>query len=222
MNQDIEKRRNGLLAIAVALGVIILDQILKIWVKTSFYLGESLEILPFFELRFVQNNGMAFGMELGSKLLLTGFRIVVVALLIWYIVKLLRRGSVKRGYLVTLVLIAAGAGGNIIDCIFYGEIFNNPMPPQVASFVPWGEGYSTLFQGYVVDMLYFPLFQFTWPAWVPGFGGSTFSFFDPVFNLADTSITVGILALIFFYTKYLPFGNTSSGSTSEKGTAANE
>lgn len=217
MNQDTEKRRNGLLAIGVALAVIILDQVLKIWVKTSFYLGESLEILPFFELRFVQNNGMAFGMELGSKLLLTGFRIVVVALLIWYIVKLLKRGGVSRGYLVTLVLIAAGAGGNIIDCIFYGEIFNNPMPPQVASFVPWGEGYSSLFQGYVVDMLYFPLFHFTWPAWVPGFGGSTFSFFDPVFNLADSSITIGILALILFYTKYLPFGGTSNGKTSEKG-----
>lgn len=216
MTQDTEKRRNGLLAIGVALAVIILDQVLKIWVKTSFYLGESLEILPFFELRFVQNNGMAFGMELGSKLLLTGFRILVVALLIWYIVKLLKQGTVKRGYLVTLVLIAAGAGGNIIDCIFYGEIFNNPMPPQVASFVPWGEGYSTLFQGYVVDMLYFPLFHFTWPEWVPGFGGSTFSFFDPVFNLADSSITIGILALILFYTKYLPFGSTSTGNNSEK------
>lgn len=197
----------GMTATLVALAVILVDQIVKIWVKTHFYLGESVQVLPFFELRFVQNNGMAFGMEIGSKLLLTLFRIVVVAALIWYMVRLARKTDVCRGYIVTLALIAAGAGGNIIDCVFYGEIFSNPWPPQVAEFVPWGMGYSSLFHGLVVDMLYFPLFSFTWPAWMPLIGGSVFSFFDPVFNIADSAITVGIIILLLFYTKHLPFGN---------------
>lgn len=196
---------NSLLAIGVTLAVILLDQLLKIWIKTNFYIGESYEILPFFQLKFIQNNGMAFGMELGSKLFLTLFRIIVVLLLAWYVVKLCRRADVKRGYLVTMVLITAGAAGNIVDCIFYGEIFNNPLPPAVASFVPWGEGYSSLFHGLVVDMLYFPLFSFEWPAWMPFVGGTTFSFFDPVFNLADSAITIGVLLLILFYSNYLPF-----------------
>ncbi len=197
----------GMTAWIVAMAVILADQIVKIWVKTHFYLGASVQVLPFFELRFVQNNGRAFGMEIGSKLLLTVFRIVVVSALIWYMVRLSRRNGVCRGYLVTLALIAAGAAGNIIDCVFYGEIFSNPFPPRVAEFVPWGMGYSTLFHGLVVDMLYFPLFSFTWPAWIPFVGGAEFSFFDPVFNIADSAITVGIFVLLLFYTRHLPFGN---------------
>jgi signal peptidase II len=197
---------NGWIAIAVVALVLIADQCLKLWVKTHFYLGESLQLLPFFELRFVQNNGMAFGMELGSKLFLSLFRIVVVAALTWYIIKLCRRPATPRGYIVTLSLIAAGAFGNIVDCVLYGEIFNNPYPPEVAQFVPWGEGYSSLFRGLVVDMLYFPLFKFTWPASVPLLGGCTWSFFDPVFNIADSAITVGMFILVIFYYKRLPFG----------------
>lgn len=197
----------GRLALLVAALVIIVDQIVKIWVKTSFYLGESVEILPFFELRFVQNNGMAFGFELVSKLFLSLFRIVVVALLIWYLVRLCRSRKYPSGYIVTLALIAAGAAGNIIDCILYGQIFSNPMPPFTAEFVPWGDGYAPLFRGLVVDMLYFPLFSFTWPQWMPWVGGSVFSFFDPVFNIADSAITVGMALLIFFYSKYLPLGD---------------
>lgn len=191
--------------------VIVIDQIVKIWVKTSFYLGESHEILPFFELRFVQNNGMAFGMELGSKLFLSLFRIAVVGLLIWYIVRLCRRRSYPAGYIVTLSLIAAGAAGNIVDCIFYGLVFDNPMPPFVADFVPFGHGYAPVFRGLVVDMLYFPLFSFVWPQWIPFVGGTEFSFFDPVFNIADSAITVGMCVLIFFYSKYLPLGDSKSG-----------
>ena len=202
------------LAAAIALLVIAADQAVKLYVKTHFYLGESVTIFPWFELRFVQNNGMAFGFEFGSKLLLTIFRVVVVGALIWYICKLCRRPDVKRGYIVTLSLIAAGAFVNIIDCVFYGMIFNNPFPPFVAQFVPWGEGYAGVFHGLVVDMLYFPLFSFVWPSWIPLVGGSTFSFFDPVFNIADAAISVGFILLIFFYAKYLPSGSKEEKSQS--------
>lgn len=197
------KISRGAWALIIILLVVIIDQAVKIWVKTHFYWGESVEVLPFFQLRFVQNPGMAFGWELGSKLFLTLFRIVAVILLAVYLVKLRRVKLVPMGYIVCLALITAGAAGNIFDCVFYGEIFDNPYPPRVATFVPWGEGYAPLFHGMVVDMLYFPLFAFTWPDWVPGVGGTVFSFFDPVFNIADAAISVGMIALILFYHKYL-------------------
>ena len=193
----------SLTAWIIIAAVIILDQAMKIWIKTSFYLGEDLEILPWFHLRFIQNNGMAFGIELGSKLFLTFFRIVLVCLLVWYILRLIRKASVPCGYMACLALITAGAFGNIIDCVCYGEIFTNPYPPTVARLVPWGEGYGGVFHGLVVDMLYFPLFTFTWPSWMPWFGGHEFSFFDPVFNIADAAITVGMIAIVLFYTRYI-------------------
>ena len=193
----------SLTAWIIITAVIILDQAMKIWIKTSFYLGEDLEILPWFHLRFIQNNGMAFGIELGSKLFLTFFRIVLVCLLVWYILRLIRKASVPCGYMACLALITAGAFGNIIDCVCYGEIFTNPYPPTVARLVPWGEGYGGVFHGLVVDMLYFPLFTFTWPSWMPWLGGHEFSFFDPVFNIADAAITVGMIAIVLFYTRYI-------------------
>ena len=193
----------SLTAWIIIAAVIILDQAMKIWIKTSFYLGEDLEILPWFHLRFIQNNGMAFGIELGSKLFLTFFRIVLVCMLVWYILRLIRKASVPCGYMACLALITAGAFGNIIDCVCYGEIFTNPYPPTVARLVPWGEGYGGVFHGLVVDMLYFPLFTFTWPSWMPWFGGHEFSFFDPVFNIADAAITVGMIAIVLFYTRYI-------------------
>ncbi|MDE6464227.1 MAG: lipoprotein signal peptidase [Muribaculaceae bacterium] len=203
MDATVKRRRLTAAAIAVAVAVVVLDQILKFWVKTSFYLGEDFEILPFFHLRFIQNNGMAFGMEIGSKLLLTGFRIVLVSLLTWYMVRLVRAARVPVGYMIAVALVTAGAFGNIIDCVFYGEIFTNPYAPMTAELVPLGEGYGTWFHGLVVDMLYFPLFAFRWPEWIPLVGGDEFSFFDPVFNLADASITVGMFMIILFYSKYL-------------------
>ena len=193
----------SLTAWIIIAAVIILDQAMKIWIKTSFYLGEDLEILPWFHLRFIQNNGMAFGIELGSKLFLTFFRIVLVCLLVWYILRLIRKASVPCGYMACLALITAGAFGNIIDCVCYGEIFTNPYPPTVARLVPWGEGYGGVFHGLVVDTLYFPLFTFTWPPWMPWFGGHEFSFFDPVFKIADAAITVGMIAIVLFYTRYI-------------------
>ncbi|MCC8118855.1 MAG: lipoprotein signal peptidase [Bacteroidales bacterium] len=197
------KLSRGWLSLIIILVVIVLDQWLKIWVKTHFYLGEHVDVLPFFQLRFVENPGMAFGWELGSKLFLTIFRIVVVVLLAVYLYKLRHVSKVPTGYVVCVALIIAGAAGNIFDCVFYGEIFNNPYPPQIATFVPWGEGYGSLFHGKVVDMLYFPLFAFTWPQGMPFVGGQVFSFFDPVFNLADAAISVGMIVLLIFYSKYV-------------------
>lgn len=192
-------RTNGWLIIAVSASIVILDQILKIWVKTSFYMGEDLPITSWFHLKFIENNGMAFGMELTSKLLLTFGRIAVVALLIWAMLKLYRMTELRRGFLVSLALIAAGAAGNIFDCVFYGVIFNNPMPPETAVMFPPDGGYSTWFEGRVVDMLYFPFFSFYWPEWMPGVGGEYYEFFAYIFNVADASICVGVALLIFFY-----------------------
>ena len=184
----------------ITLLVICADQILKIWVKTSFYYGEELVITDWFRLFFIENNGMAFGMEIMDKYLLTSFRIVAVAFLAWYVGRQIRKGM-PWGYLICLVLVMAGAAGNIIDCLFYGMVFNNPPAPLRAEFVPWGEGYETLMQGRVVDMFYFPLVEWDWPSWLPLLGGNHFIFFSPIFNFADACISCGIVALVLFYHK---------------------
>lgn len=197
------KISKGLLATIIIAAVIIIDQAIKIWVKTHFYLGEEVVIASWFRLLFIENNGMAFGMELGSKLFLTVFRLVLAGALIWYIWRIRHCAGAVKGYVVCLSLIVAGALGNIIDCVFYGEIFNNPFPPQIAEAFPPDGGYAQWFHGKVVDMFYFPLFSFVWPDWMPWVGGTVFEFFKPVFNFADASISVGIVTLIIFYHKYI-------------------
>ena len=206
----------GLIATAIILTVIILDQILKIWVKTHFYLNEDLEITSWFHLHFIENNGMAFGMEFGPKIFLTIFRLVLAGALIWVLVRIKAMAAVKTGFLVCLALIIAGAIGNIIDCVFYGVIFNNPMPPEVAQMFPPGGGYATLFHGRVVDMLYFPLFSFTWPGWMPGVGGQEFLFFQPVFNLADAAISCGMIAVLIFYPRQLTLSSSDPSDSSDE------
>lgn len=197
------KLSKGYLALIIIALVLIVDQVTKIWVKTNFYLGEDLQLTSWFHLYFIENNGMAFGMEIGSKLLLTLVRIIAVTFLIWYICHIRKRDYVKTGFIACLALITAGAAGNIIDCVFYGEIFNNPAPPQVATLFPSEGGYGTWLHGRVVDMLYFPLFSFDWPQWMPWVGGEHFIFFQPVFNVADAAITIGMAVLILFYSKCL-------------------
>lgn len=204
--------RRGLLAIAIIVAVILLDQVLKIWVKTSFYLNEDMEITTWFHLHFIENNGMAFGMEIGPKIFLTLFRLVLAGGLIWVLYKLKNQPSVKTGFLVCLSLIVAGAIGNIIDCVAYGVIFDNPMPPETAVLFPPDGGYGTLFHGRVVDMLYFPLFRFTWPGWIPGMGGQEFLFFQPIFNLADAAISCGMIAALIFYPKQLTVPSLTGGT----------
>lgn len=197
------KISKGYLALVIILAVIIIDQVLKIWVKTNFYLGESYHITDWFQLRFIENNGMAFGMELGSKLFLSLFRVVAVGALIYYIWRVKAALRATTGYIICLSLITAGALGNIIDCVFYGLVFNNPLPPETAVMFPVGGGYETLFHGRVVDMFYFPLFSFDWPQWIPFVGGEHFMFFQPIFNFADAAISVGIIIVILFYSKLL-------------------
>ena len=197
------KISNGKLAALIIALVIVIDQTVKIWVKTHLYYGEEIDITSWFKILFIENNGMAFGMELGSKLLLTLFRIVASGAFIYYLWRLRDHSDIPKGYVACIALITAGALGNVIDCIAYGLIFNNPMPPQVAQLFPPDGGYSTLFNGRVVDMLYFPLCEWNWPQWMPWVGGHHFVFFQPIFNVADASLSVSVIVLILFYARYL-------------------
>lgn len=194
---------NGYLSAIIILMVIIGDQILKIWVKTHFYLYESLEITSWFKLNFIENPGMAFGIELGSKLFLTLFRIIASIALIYILIRIRNNSYYSRGFFVCLSLITAGAIGNVIDCMFYGMIFSESTPYTLAQIFPDAGGYASFLHGKVVDMFYFPIASWDWPEWMPGVGGEHFIFFQPVFNLADAAISAGIIAFILFYSKYL-------------------
>lgn len=192
--------RRGVLAALIVVGILLVDQIIKIWVKTNMTLHEQIEILSWFKIVFIENNGMAYGMEIGSKLMLSLFRVVAISVLGYYII-----GQVKRqarwGYLVCLSMIFAGAVGNLIDSMFYGLVFNASSEFYTSYFVPFGTGYASFLMGKVVDMFYFPLIVTTWPDWVPVVGGNPYVFFSPVFNFADASISVGVVLLLLFYRK---------------------
>ncbi len=185
--------------LAIVLLALVVDQVIKIVVKTNMSLGESIPVFgDWFKIQFIENNGMAFGMEFLGKTFLTLFRIVAIALLVWYLRVLLRDNKSPFGYVVCIAFILAGAAGNLVDCLFYGEIFTSSYG-QVAEFVSFGDGYSSFLHGKVVDMFYFPLF--TWPDWVPLVGGEIF--FSPVFNFADACISCGVVALLIWYRKYI-------------------
>ena len=187
-----------LTSVVLGLGIVAIDQAIKVAVKTSMYLHQSIRVTDWFQILFTENNGMAFGMEVFNKWFLTSFRIAAVVFLMYYIGRCIRRGM-SWGYLVCMTMITAGAAGNIFDCMFYGMIFNNPPAPMVAEFVPWGTGYGQLMLGRVVDMFYFPLVEWNWPQWMPFLAGEHFIFFSPIFNFADASISCGVVALVLFY-----------------------
>ncbi|MBR3102167.1 MAG: lipoprotein signal peptidase [Muribaculaceae bacterium] len=210
-----KRMSNGSMATLIIIVVIALDQALKIWVKTHFFYGEELQIASWFKLQFIENNGMAFGMELGSKLLLTWFRIIAVALFCYYLYKLRTRTDLARGYVACIALITAGAAGNVLDCIFYGVLFDAPPPPLVAQMFPPDGGYASLFNGRVVDMFYFPLCEWDWPSWMPMVGGDHFIFFQPIFNLADASLSVSMIVLILFYSRFLSADDKKKTSDTE-------
>ena len=188
-----------LTVIILSLLIVIADQWIKIWVKTSFYMGEDLPLTSWWHLKFIENNGMAFGLELWNKYFLTFGRIIAVIAFVLFVVTVRAMKELRTGFFIAMALIIAGAAGNIFDCVFYGVIFNNPMPPEVAEIFPAGGGYAGCFEGRVVDMMYFPLFSFYFPDWLPWVGGQPFEFFQYIFNIADASICVGVALLIFFY-----------------------
>ena len=182
--------------------ILLIDQGIKIWIKTHMALYESKEITGWFYIYFTENPGMAFGWEFFDKLFLTLFRIIASGVLLYYLISLVKR-KYRLGYIICISLIFAGAVGNIVDCLFYGVIFGESTPVQVASFLPESGGYASFLHGKVVDMLYFPLIKTTWPSWVPYYGGESFVFFRPIFNIADSAISVGIVILLLFYRKDL-------------------
>lgn len=209
----------GRMAILIVIAILLIDQAMKVWVKTNMTLYESIDITSWFKIRFIENNGMAYGMELGSKLVLSVFRIVAVSVIGYYIYKVSKRTDIRRGYVVCLAMVAAGAAGNILDSMFYGLVFNASSEFYTSYFVPFGTGYAPFLMGKVVDMLYFPLIVTTWPSWMPFWGGQEFVFFSPIFNFADASISVGVVVLLLFYRREL---NSIMSHISTKGEEKND
>ena len=186
------------MAILVVFAVLLIDQMIKIWVKTSMTLHESIHVTDWFYITFIENNGMAFGMQLGSKIILSLFRVIAISALGYYIWLEVKRRA-KTGYIVCLSMVLAGAAGNLIDCMFYGLIFNASSPYYLSYFVSFGTGYAPFLMGKVVDMFYFPLIETEWPTWMPFVGGDHFVFFSPVFNFADSCISVSVVWILLFY-----------------------
>ena len=206
-------------AILLIILVLVLDQISKIYIKTNFYLGESVEVFSWFKILFIENEGAAWGAKLSDifpisdergKLILTLFRLLAICGIGYWLWDILRKAG-SRTLIIAVSLIFAGALGNIIDSLFYGLIFNDSTN-QIATFMA-ADNYGDLFYGKVVDMLYFPLIDTTWPEWVPFVGGSNLRFFEPVFNLADTAISTGVGILLVFNKK--AFGKKEEEETTE-------
>jgi signal peptidase II len=189
--------------LTTALLLLVVDQLLKFWIKTNMFLGQEFKIFDWFIIHFTENNGMAFGLEFGGdtgKIILSLFRIIVIVWGFSYITTL-TKSKLPNGLLISLGLVFGGAIGNIIDGVFYGVLFNDSYN-QIAEFLPAVGGYSTFLMGKVVDMFYFPIINTHFPNWLPFFGGEHFIFFRPVFNIADAGISVGMFVLILFYRKH--------------------
>ncbi len=185
--------------------VLIIDQVFKVWIKTNMFLGEEFSVIgSWFMIHFTENEGMAFGMTLGGgigKLALSIFRIIAVILIGWYLLYLSKTRS-HKGLVFSVSLIFVGAMGNILDSAFYGLLFSQSTFHSVAGFLPEGGGYGGFLHGKVVDMFYFPIIHGVYPEWVPWKGGDYFIFFRPVFNIADSAITTGVITLILFQRKF--------------------
>ena len=197
MKQGINKNRAWLVW-AMMVVLLVIDQIIKVYVKTHFCLGESVRVTDWFYIEFVENNGMAWGMSFINKLTLSLLRTAAIVALLWYLCRILKRGTYRWLYICLVALVTTGAMGNMIDSLFYGLVFNAASPYYVSDFVPFGTGYAGVLMGKVVDMFRFPFFTYTWPSWVPVWGGQQGTFFDPVFNFADACVTVGIFGLLLF------------------------
>lgn len=207
----------------IIFSILVIDQVLKIYIKTHFLIGDagSVHVLGnWFQLCFIENEGMAFGMTImdspTGKVILTLFRLVAVAFGFVWLKRLARKGHGK-GLLICGTLILAGAAGNLIDSMFYGMIFTESDFMQIAQRVPWGQGYGSFLHGKVVDMFYFPIIDTTWPKWFPIWGGRPLRFFEPIFNVADISISTGVITLLVFQKKFMAPFHAKAGQGAEAG-----
>jgi len=185
--------------------ILFIDQFVKIWIKTHMIIGDEYHVFGnWFIIHFTENNGMAFGMEFWGrtgKLFLSLFRIVAISAIGYFLFKLIKENA-KTGFVIGISMIMAGAIGNLLDSAFYGLVFSDSLT-EVARFLPSGGGYASFLHGRVVDMLYFPIINTSYPDWLPFVGGKPFIFFSPVFNIADSAITTGVFYLLIFERKHL-------------------
>ena len=196
------KVTRGRMVILLVLAILLVDQTIKIAVKTNMTLHECLPVFSWFKILFIENNGMAYGMEIGSKLLLSILRILLVGVISLYAYRVAARGA-RTGFIVCLSMIVAGALGNIIDGMFYGMMFEESTIVNTASLVPFGEGYSSFMMGKVVDMFYFPIIR----------TAEKVIFFSPVFNFADSCVTIGAFYLVLFQWKFFSSDSKDGGSS---------
>jgi signal peptidase II len=216
--------------------IIIVDQALKIWIKTTHPTGEVLRVfgMDWFRLHFIENPGMAWGWKFGNetgKVVLTLFRLAAVIFGTWYLGRIVKQGY-RRGFIVCASLIYAGALGNLIDSMFYGMIFDKGLTydPAISDYLQYSgvaqfssNGYSSFLHGSVVDMLYFPLFKGHFPSWLPGVGGDEFEFFSAIFNVADASISIGVITLLLFQKRFFKkIGSTEQHTTVETSTEVSD
>jgi signal peptidase II len=191
--------------------ILLADQVFKFYIKTNYYLGEDHPVMgSWFRLHFVENEGMAWGWKLGAsgswgKMALTLFRLLAVFFGVYYIGKIIKE-KYHKGFIICVALIFAGAVGNLIDSMFYGMIFDSsdPYARNIAGLFPEGGGYAAFLHGKVVDMLYFPIIRTVLPTWLPVWGGEPFEFFSPVFNIADSSISIGLITILLFQNRFFP------------------
>ena len=203
--------------------ILVIDQVFKFIIKTNYFLGEDHPVLgSWFRLHFVENEGMAWGWKLGKsgsvgKMALTLFRLAAVVFGVYFIHKIIKE-KYHRGFIICVALIFAGAVGNLIDSLFYGMIFeeSDPFRQNVARLFPEGGGYAGFLHGKVVDMLYFPIINTTFPTWMPVWGGEPFEFFSPVFNIADASISIGLIVILLFQKRFFDKHNSPQTEQPEK------
>ena len=208
--------------------ILVIDQALKFWIKTHFFVGQEKYVLgSWFRVHFIENEGMAYGWKFGGnwgKMILTLFRLFAVVFGTYYIQRIIKQGY-HRGFIICATLIYAGAIGNLLDSMFYGLIFDNsdPFSQNVSHLFPAGGGYAGFLHGKVVDMLYFPIITDAhFPTWFPIWGGEDFEFFRPVFNIADASISIGVLAIFVFQRRFFEKKKQESHPTIETNTTVND
>ena len=208
--------------------ILVIDQALKFWIKTHFFVGQEKYVLgSWFRVHFIENEGMAYGWKFGGnwgKMILTLFRLFAVVFGTYYIQRIIKQGY-HRGFIICATLIYAGAIGNLLDSMFYGLIFDNsdPFSQNVSHLFPAGGGYAGFLHGKVVDMLYFPIITDAhFPTWFPIWGGEDFEFFRPVFNIADASISIGVLAILVFQRRFFEKKKQESHPTIETNTTVND